>query len=104
MLHFYVFALENTVFDCQTDEVEFKNCSLFDGLYKSLWIFFAFFFRHRVTTTHLAQSDSELSLLQGELVLVHRPRPDGRVLVTQESSGQTGLFHISVLQALERLS
>lgn len=60
--------------------------------------------RHRVTTTHLAQMDSELSLLQGELVLVHRPRPDGRVLITQESSGQTGLFHCSVLQALERLS
>uniref|UniRef100_A0A672GDB6 E3 ubiquitin-protein ligase SH3RF2-like n=1 Tax=Salarias fasciatus TaxID=181472 RepID=A0A672GDB6_SALFA len=60
--------------------------------------------RHRVTTTHLAQTDSELSLLQGEFVLVHRPRPDGRVLVTQESSGQTGLFHSSVLQALERLS
>ncbi|XP_073342473.1 E3 ubiquitin-protein ligase SH3RF2 isoform X2 [Pagrus major] len=60
--------------------------------------------RHRVAMTHLAQTDSELSLLQGELVLVHRPRPDGRVLVTQESSGQTGLFHCSVLQALERLS
>ncbi|KAM9795404.1 E3 ubiquitin-protein ligase SH3RF2 [Neosynchiropus ocellatus] len=60
--------------------------------------------RHRVATTHLAQTDSELSLVQGELVLVHRPRPDGRVLVTQESSGQTGLFHSNVLQALERLS
>ncbi|XP_026186515.1 E3 ubiquitin-protein ligase SH3RF2 isoform X2 [Mastacembelus armatus] len=60
--------------------------------------------RHRVTTTHLAQTDSELILLQGEIVLVHRPRPDGRVLVTQESSGQTGLFHSSVLQDLERLS
>lgn len=60
--------------------------------------------RHRVIMTHLAQTDSELSLLQGELVLVHRPRPDGRILVTQESSGQTGLFHSSVLQALERLS
>nr|XP_020474942.1 putative E3 ubiquitin-protein ligase SH3RF2 [Monopterus albus] len=60
--------------------------------------------RHRVTTTYLAQTDTELSLLQGELVLVHRPRPDGRVLVTQESSGHTGLFHSSVLQALERLS
>ncbi|XP_071773026.2 E3 ubiquitin-protein ligase SH3RF2 isoform X1 [Centroberyx gerrardi] len=60
--------------------------------------------RHRVTTTYLAQTDSELSLLQGELVLVHRPRPDGRVLVTQESSGQTGLFHSSVVQTLERLS
>ncbi|XP_068596609.1 E3 ubiquitin-protein ligase SH3RF2 [Brachionichthys hirsutus] len=60
--------------------------------------------RHRVTTTHLAQTDSEISLLQGEVVLVHRPRPDGRVLVTQERNGQTGLFHCSVLQALERLS
>lgn len=60
--------------------------------------------RHRVTTTHLAQTNSELSLLQGELVLVHRPRPDGRVLVTQESSGQTGLFQSSILQSLERLS
>ncbi|XP_045885718.1 E3 ubiquitin-protein ligase SH3RF2 isoform X2 [Micropterus dolomieu] len=60
--------------------------------------------RHRVSTTHLAQTDSELSLLQGELVLVHRPRPDGRVLVTQESSGHTGLFHSGILQTLERLS
>ncbi|XP_054647525.1 E3 ubiquitin-protein ligase SH3RF2 isoform X2 [Dunckerocampus dactyliophorus] len=60
--------------------------------------------RHRVTTTHLAQMDAELSLLQGELVLVHRPRPDGRVLVTQESSGQTGLFHSSILHGLEKLS
>lgn len=60
--------------------------------------------RSRVTTTHLAQMDSELTLLQGEVVLVHRPRPDGRVLVTQESSGQTALFHSSILQALERLS
>ncbi|KAL6117784.1 uncharacterized protein ACO6RY_15503 [Pungitius sinensis] len=60
--------------------------------------------RHRVSTTHLAQTDSELSLLQGDVVLVHRPRPDGRVLVTQESSGRTGLFHGTVLQVLERLS
>ncbi|XP_032411091.1 E3 ubiquitin-protein ligase SH3RF2 isoform X2 [Xiphophorus hellerii] len=60
--------------------------------------------RHRVTTTHLAQTDSELSLLQGEVVLVHRPRPDGRVLLTQESSGQTGIFYNTILQALERLS
>uniref|UniRef100_A0A1A8ISM2 SH3 domain containing ring finger 2 n=1 Tax=Nothobranchius kuhntae TaxID=321403 RepID=A0A1A8ISM2_NOTKU len=60
--------------------------------------------RYRVSTTHLAQTDSELTLLQGELVLVHKPRPDGRVLVTQESSGQTGLFHSSILQALDRLS
>nr|XP_015798852.2 E3 ubiquitin-protein ligase SH3RF2 isoform X1 [Nothobranchius furzeri]XP_015798859.2 E3 ubiquitin-protein ligase SH3RF2 isoform X1 [Nothobranchius furzeri] len=60
--------------------------------------------RYRVSTTHLAKTDSELTLLQGELVLVHKPRPDGRVLVTQESSGQTGLFHSSILQALDRLS
>ncbi|XP_039872470.1 E3 ubiquitin-protein ligase SH3RF1 isoform X4 [Simochromis diagramma] len=60
--------------------------------------------RHRVAATHLAQTDSELSLLQGELVLVHRPRLDGRVLVTQESSGQTGFFQSSILQSLERLS
>ncbi|CAL8263379.1 unnamed protein product [Lota lota] len=60
--------------------------------------------RHRVGTTYLAQEDSELSLLQGERVLVHRPRPDGRLLVTQESSGHTGLFHSSILQTLERLS
>ncbi|MEQ2168972.1 hypothetical protein GOODEAATRI_020252, partial [Goodea atripinnis] len=58
----------------------------------------------RVTTTQLAQTDSELSLLQGEVVLVHKPRPDGRILLTQESSGQTGIFHNTILQALERLS
>lgn len=60
--------------------------------------------RHVVTSTHLAQTDSELSLLQGERVLVHRPRADGRVLITQESSGQTGLFHGGVFQLLEKLS
>ncbi|KAM6923646.1 E3 ubiquitin-protein ligase SH3RF2 [Xenentodon cancila] len=60
--------------------------------------------RHRVITTHLAQTDSEFSLLQGEMVLVHRPRADGRVLITQESSGQTGLFNSTILQTLERLS
>ncbi|XP_020783368.1 E3 ubiquitin-protein ligase SH3RF2 isoform X2 [Boleophthalmus pectinirostris] len=60
--------------------------------------------RHRVTKTHLAQMDSELTLVQGELVLVHRPRPDGRFLVTQESSGHTGLFQKNILQVLERLS
>ncbi|XP_077589041.1 E3 ubiquitin-protein ligase SH3RF2 isoform X2 [Stigmatopora nigra] len=60
--------------------------------------------RHRVASTHLAQTDSELSLLQGELVLVHRPRPDGRILITQEISGETGLYHSSILHALERLT
>lgn len=60
--------------------------------------------RHRVTKTHLAQTDSDLTLVQGEVVLVHRPRPDGRFLVTQESSGQTGLFQNNILQVLERIS
>ncbi|XP_077465334.1 E3 ubiquitin-protein ligase SH3RF2-like isoform X2 [Stigmatopora argus] len=60
--------------------------------------------RHRVTSTHLAQTDSELSLLPGELVLVHRPRPDGRILITQEISGETGLYYSSILHALERLT
>lgn len=60
--------------------------------------------RHRVTKTHLAQTDSDLTLVQGEVVLVHRPRHDGRFLVTQESSGQTGLFQNSILQVLERVS
>ena len=78
--------------------IDFKNWKKTPGLYSFSLS------RHRVTTTHLAQTDSELSLLQGEMVLVHRPRPDGRVLVTQEGSGQTGLFHSVILQALERLS
>ncbi|XP_062332077.1 E3 ubiquitin-protein ligase SH3RF2 isoform X3 [Osmerus eperlanus] len=60
--------------------------------------------RHRLTSSYRAQTDSELSLTKGELVLVHPHRPDGRVLVTQESSAQTGLFHSSVLHFLERLS
>ncbi|KAM6977621.1 E3 ubiquitin-protein ligase SH3RF2 [Aplochiton taeniatus] len=60
--------------------------------------------RHRVATTYLAQMESERSLLQGEPVQVHKPRPDGRVLVTQEISGHTGLFNSNVLQFLERIS
>uniref|UniRef100_A0A8C6WFY8 SH3 domain containing ring finger 2 n=1 Tax=Neogobius melanostomus TaxID=47308 RepID=A0A8C6WFY8_9GOBI len=60
--------------------------------------------RHRVTKTHLSQTDSDLTLVQGEVVLVHRPRPDGRFLVTQESSGQTGLFQSNIVQVLERFS
>lgn len=60
--------------------------------------------RHRVATTYLAQMESERSLLQGEPVQVHKPRPDGRVLVTQELSGHTGLFNSNVLQFLERIS
>ncbi|CAB1337672.1 unnamed protein product, partial [Coregonus sp. 'balchen'] len=48
-----------------------------------------------------APMESEMSLMQGEPVLLHRHRPDGRVLLTQESSGHTGLFHSSVLQFLD---
>ncbi|KAL0973757.1 hypothetical protein UPYG_G00210520 [Umbra pygmaea] len=60
--------------------------------------------RHRVVKAYQAQAESEMSLKQGEPVLVHRHRPDGRVLLTQESSGHTGLFHSSVLQFLDRFS
>uniref|UniRef100_A0AAV2MIZ6 Uncharacterized protein n=1 Tax=Knipowitschia caucasica TaxID=637954 RepID=A0AAV2MIZ6_KNICA len=60
--------------------------------------------RHRVTRTHLAETDSELTLAQGELVLVHRPRNDGRYLVTQERNGFTGLFQNNIFQVLERIS
>ncbi|KAK6298013.1 hypothetical protein J4Q44_G00310680 [Coregonus suidteri] len=60
--------------------------------------------RHRVATSYQAQTESEMSLMQGEPVLLHRHRPDGRVLLTQESSGHTGLFHSSVLQFLDRFS
>ncbi|XP_041703282.2 E3 ubiquitin-protein ligase SH3RF1-like isoform X1 [Coregonus clupeaformis] len=60
--------------------------------------------RHRVATSYQAQMESEMSLMQGEPVLLHRHRPDGRVLLTQESSGHTGLFHSSVLQFLDRFS
>ncbi|XP_010895317.2 E3 ubiquitin-protein ligase SH3RF2 isoform X2 [Esox lucius] len=60
--------------------------------------------RHRVATAYQAQAESEMSLKQGEPVLLHRHRPDGRVLLTQESSGHTGLFHSSVLQYLDRFS
>ncbi|KAG7464806.1 hypothetical protein MATL_G00169530 [Megalops atlanticus] len=60
--------------------------------------------RHRVVTPYAAQSDAELHLREGELVLVQRPRQDGRVLVTQEKSGKTGLFQSGVMEVLEKLS
>ncbi|XP_036404376.1 E3 ubiquitin-protein ligase SH3RF2 [Megalops cyprinoides] len=60
--------------------------------------------RHRVVMPYTAQSDAELHLREGELVLVQRPRQDGRVLVTQEKSGKTGLFQSGVMEALEKLS
>ncbi|KAI1898366.1 hypothetical protein AGOR_G00071580 [Albula goreensis] len=60
--------------------------------------------RHRVIAAYTAQTDAELHLREGELVLVQKPRQDGRVLVTQEKSGKTGLFHNSVLEVLQKLS
>ncbi|KAJ8282289.1 hypothetical protein COCON_G00048080 [Conger conger] len=60
--------------------------------------------RYRVMAAYAAQTDSEMHLREGELVLVQRPRQDGRVLVTQEKSGNTGLFQSVVLEVLEKLS
>ncbi|KAJ8406020.1 hypothetical protein AAFF_G00309080 [Aldrovandia affinis] len=60
--------------------------------------------RHRVMAAYVAQSNAELHLREGELVLVQRSRQDGRVLVTQEKSGKTGLFQNGVLEVLEKFS
>lgn len=63
-----------------------------------------FFFRHRVVIGYYAKSDAEMNLSEGEMVLVSsKPRQDGRVLVTQESTGRTGLFQGTVLGCLEKL-
>ncbi|KAL7858496.1 hypothetical protein AOLI_G00185980 [Acnodon oligacanthus] len=59
--------------------------------------------RHRVVMGYNAHTDAELNLLEGELVLVQKPRPDGRVLVTQEITGRTGLFHSSILDILDKV-
>ncbi|KAG9281222.1 putative E3 ubiquitin-protein ligase SH3RF2 [Astyanax mexicanus] len=59
--------------------------------------------RHRVLMGYNAQTDAELNLLEGELVLVQRPRLDGRVLVTQEITGRTGLFRNSILDILDKV-
>ncbi|KAJ8352455.1 hypothetical protein SKAU_G00239310 [Synaphobranchus kaupii] len=60
--------------------------------------------RYRVMAAYTAQTDSELHLREGEMVLVQRHRQDGRVLVTQEKSGKKGLFQNIVLDVLEKLS
>ncbi|XP_064183709.1 E3 ubiquitin-protein ligase SH3RF2 isoform X1 [Anguilla rostrata] len=60
--------------------------------------------RYRVMVAYAAQTDSEMHLREGELVLVQRPRQDGRVLLTQEKSGKTGLFQSVVFEVLEKLS
>ncbi|XDV36983.1 hypothetical protein PO909_006685 [Leuciscus waleckii] len=59
--------------------------------------------RYRVMKGYNAKSDAELTLTEGEIVIVQRPRADGRLLVTQEISGKTGLFHISVLEILDKV-
>lgn len=51
-----------------------------------------------------AKTDAELNLLEGELVLVQKPRPDGRVLVKQEITGVTGLFQNSILDILDKVA
>lgn len=50
-----------------------------------------------------AKTDAELTLTEGEIVVVQRPRADGRLFVTQEISGKTGLFHSSVLEILDKV-
>lgn len=59
--------------------------------------------RCRVIKGYNAKTDAELTLTEGEMVLVQRPRADGRVLVTQEISGKTGLFQSSVLELLDKI-
>uniref|UniRef100_A0A8C1XRQ9 SH3 domain containing ring finger 2 n=1 Tax=Cyprinus carpio TaxID=7962 RepID=A0A8C1XRQ9_CYPCA len=59
--------------------------------------------RYRVMEGYNARTDAELTLTEGEIVVVQRPRADGRILVTQEISGKTGLFHSSVLEILDKL-
>ncbi|KAF4081000.1 hypothetical protein AMELA_G00155940 [Ameiurus melas] len=60
--------------------------------------------RHRVLMGYTAKTDAELNLLEGELVLVQKPRPDGRVLVKQEITGVTGLFQSSILDILDKVA
>ncbi|XP_030622769.1 E3 ubiquitin-protein ligase SH3RF2 [Chanos chanos] len=60
--------------------------------------------RHRVAMGYSAQTDAELSLMEGEMVMVQRPRHDGRVLITQESSGKTGIFHNSIVEILDKVN
>ncbi|XP_058653802.1 E3 ubiquitin-protein ligase SH3RF2 [Onychostoma macrolepis] len=59
--------------------------------------------RFRVMKGYNSKTDAELTLTEGEIVVVQRPRADGRILVTQEISGKTGLFHSSVLEILDKL-
>ncbi|XP_076862035.1 E3 ubiquitin-protein ligase SH3RF2 isoform X2 [Brachyhypopomus gauderio] len=58
--------------------------------------------RYRVGMGYKAQNDSELNLLEGEMVLIQKPRADGRILLTREITGKTGLFHSSILEVLDK--
>ncbi|XP_076147839.1 E3 ubiquitin-protein ligase SH3RF2 isoform X1 [Alosa pseudoharengus] len=58
--------------------------------------------RHRVVIGYSARTDAEINLSEGETVLVQRPRLDGQILVTQETTGRTGLFQGTVLGCLEK--
>ncbi|KAK2834241.1 hypothetical protein Q7C36_014942 [Tachysurus vachellii] len=60
--------------------------------------------RHRMLKTYNAKTDAELNLLEGEVVLVQKPRSDGRVLVKQEITGVTGLFQNSILDILDKIA
>nr|XP_055034519.1 E3 ubiquitin-protein ligase SH3RF2 [Misgurnus anguillicaudatus]XP_055034520.1 E3 ubiquitin-protein ligase SH3RF2 [Misgurnus anguillicaudatus]XP_055034522.1 E3 ubiquitin-protein ligase SH3RF2 [Misgurnus anguillicaudatus]XP_055034523.1 E3 ubiquitin-protein ligase SH3RF2 [Misgurnus anguillicaudatus] len=59
--------------------------------------------RYRVMKGYNAKTDAELTLTEGEIVVIQRHRPDGRVLITQEISGKTGLFHNSILEILDKV-
>ncbi|XP_073676901.1 E3 ubiquitin-protein ligase SH3RF2 [Garra rufa] len=59
--------------------------------------------RFRVMKSYNAKTDAELTLTEGETVVVQRPRADGRLFVTQEISGKTGLFNSSVLEILDKV-
>ncbi|KAI7801332.1 E3 ubiquitin-protein ligase SH3RF1 [Triplophysa rosa] len=59
--------------------------------------------RYRVMKGYNAKTDAELTLTEGEIVIVQRPRPDGRVLITQEISGKTGLFHYNILEIMDKV-
>ncbi|XP_066572952.1 E3 ubiquitin-protein ligase SH3RF2 isoform X1 [Amia ocellicauda] len=60
--------------------------------------------RYRVAVPYTAQSDAELHLKEGDCVQVQKTRPEGRLLVTQEKSGKTGLFQSNILEFLEKQS
>ncbi|KAL1262373.1 hypothetical protein QQF64_007638 [Cirrhinus molitorella] len=59
--------------------------------------------RCRVMKSYTAKTDAELTLTEGETVVVQRPRADGRLFVTQEISGKTGLFNSSILEILDKV-